>query len=155
GSHFANYREAWEANRLIAKGLIHPTLSRAYPLAETGQAAYDVHRNLHQGKVGVLCLAPEEGLGVRDPELRAAHATAINRFRNVCQGFAPAEQIMFEHRSDKRDAGSQVRHTWAPGEPAGTRPDSARSSFAGAHRIGDMNHEQHTELLPLGDIVNQ
>src|SRR3954449_11648626 len=28
GSHFANYREAWEANRLIAKGLIHPTLSK-------------------------------------------------------------------------------------------------------------------------------
>ncbi|HVH94756.1 MAG TPA: crotonyl-CoA carboxylase/reductase, partial [Nocardioidaceae bacterium] len=47
GSHFANYREAWEANRLIAKGKIHPTLSRAYPLEEVGQAAYDVHRNLH------------------------------------------------------------------------------------------------------------
>ena len=28
GSHFANYREAWEANRLIAKGAIHPTLSQ-------------------------------------------------------------------------------------------------------------------------------
>ena len=39
GSHFANYREAWEANRLVAKGLIHPTLSKVYPLAETGQAA--------------------------------------------------------------------------------------------------------------------
>ncbi len=83
GSHFANYREAWEANRLIAKGLIHPTLSKSYALAETGQAAYDVHRNLHQGKVGVLCLAPEEGLGVRDPELRQQHLTAINRFRDV------------------------------------------------------------------------
>jgi len=43
GSHFANYREAWEANRLIARGRIHPTLSRCYPLEETGQAAYDVH----------------------------------------------------------------------------------------------------------------
>ena len=83
GSHFANYRESWEANRLIAKGAIHPTLSRVYPLAETGQAAYDVHRNLHQGKVGVLCLAPEEGLGVRDTELRAKHIDAINRFRGV------------------------------------------------------------------------
>jgi crotonyl-CoA reductase len=30
GSHFANYRESWEANRLIAKGMIHPTLSRSY-----------------------------------------------------------------------------------------------------------------------------
>ena len=83
GSHFANYREAWEANRLIAKGLVHPTLSRSYPLAETGQAAYDVHRNLHQGKVGVLCLAPEEGHGVRDPQLRERHLHAINRFRGA------------------------------------------------------------------------
>ena len=31
GSHFANYREAWEANRLIAKGMIHPTLSQDLP----------------------------------------------------------------------------------------------------------------------------
>ncbi len=82
-SHFANYKESWEANRLIAKGYIHPTLSRVYPLADTGQAAYDVHRNLHQGKVGVLCLAPEEGLGVSDPELRTKHLDAINRFRGV------------------------------------------------------------------------
>jgi crotonyl-CoA reductase len=83
GSHFANYREAWEANRLLQRAKIHPTLSRTYALEDTGQAAYDVHRNLHQGKVGVLCLAPEEGLGVRDPELRARHEPAINRFRDV------------------------------------------------------------------------
>ena len=83
GSHFANYREAYEANRLIAKGLVHPTLSRVYPMEDTGQAAYDVHRNAHQGKVGVLCLSPEEGLGVRDEALRAKHLDAINRFRDV------------------------------------------------------------------------
>jgi crotonyl-CoA reductase len=83
GSHFANYRESWEANRLIAKGMIHPTLSRTYPLTEVGQAALDVHHNLHQGKVGVLCLAPGEGLGVRDEEKRAQHLDAINAFRGV------------------------------------------------------------------------
>jgi crotonyl-CoA reductase len=86
GSHFANYRESWEANRLISKGYIHPTVSRVYPLAETGQATHDVHRNVHQGKVAVLCLAPEEGLGVQDgpaSELRAKHLDAINRFRGV------------------------------------------------------------------------
>ena len=83
GSHFANYREAWEANRLIQKGRIHPTLSRTYPLAEAGQAAFDVHRNLHQGKVGVLCLAPGEGLGVRDSALRDRHRSEIDRFRDV------------------------------------------------------------------------
>ncbi len=54
-----------------------------YSLEDTGQAAYDVHRNLHQGKVGVLALAPEEGLGVRDHEKRAKHIDAINRFRNI------------------------------------------------------------------------
>src|SRR3954453_928805 len=83
GSHFANYRESWEANRLIDKGMIHPTLSRSYPMDEVGQAAHDVHRNVHQGKVGVLTLPPEEGLGVVDAEKRAKHIDGINRFRNV------------------------------------------------------------------------
>jgi crotonyl-CoA reductase len=83
GSHFANYRESWEANRLISRGMIHPTLSQTYPLVEAGQAALDVHRNAHQGKVGVLCLAPEEGLGVRNHEMRDKHLEEINRFRGV------------------------------------------------------------------------
>jgi crotonyl-CoA reductase len=74
---------SFEANRLIDKGLIHPTLSKVYPLEETGQAALDVHTNNHQGKVGVLALAPEEGLGVTDREKRARHLAAINRFRGV------------------------------------------------------------------------
>ena len=80
GSHFANYREAFEANRLIARGLIHPTLSKTFPLEGAGEAAYEVHQNLHQGKVGVLCLAPEEGLGVSDAEMRERHLPAITRF---------------------------------------------------------------------------
>ena len=42
-----------------------------------------MHRNIHQGKVGVLCLAPEEGLGVSNPELRETHLADINRFRGV------------------------------------------------------------------------
>ena len=29
------------------------------------------NHNLHEGKIGVLCLAPEEGLGIDDPEFRA------------------------------------------------------------------------------------
>ena len=82
-SHFANYREAWEANDLINRGLTHPTLSKTYALADVGQAATDVHHNLHQGKVGVLCLAPAEGLGVTNPEKREALLPQINRFRNV------------------------------------------------------------------------
>jgi crotonyl-CoA reductase len=82
GSHFANYREAWEANRLICQGKIQPILSSVYPLEETGEAAWQIHQNLHEGKIGVLCLAPEEGLGVTDPELRAkVGEDRINVFR--------------------------------------------------------------------------
>jgi crotonyl-CoA reductase len=70
-SHFANYREAWDANKLIAQGKIQPILSAVHTLDDVGEAAYQVHKNLHEGKIGVLCLAPEEGLGIDDPEFRA------------------------------------------------------------------------------------
>ncbi|HEX6475841.1 MAG TPA: crotonyl-CoA carboxylase/reductase [Acidimicrobiales bacterium] len=70
-SHFANYREAWEANDLLARGMIQPILSTVHPLTEVGEATRLVHHNLHEGKVGVLCLAPSEGLGIDDPETRA------------------------------------------------------------------------------------
>ena len=69
-SHFANYREAWEANRMVAEGRIQPCLSAVFPLTEVGDAALQVHHNEHEGKIGVLCLAPEEGLGIDDPEFR-------------------------------------------------------------------------------------
>lgn len=69
-SHFANYREAWEANRLVAEGKIQPILSAVHPLADVGEAASAVHRNVHEGKIGVLCLAPEEGQGIDDPAFR-------------------------------------------------------------------------------------
>ena len=70
GSHFANYREAWDANALVASGKILPPLSAVYPLEDVGEATRQVHLNLHEGKIGVLCLSPAEGLGVDDPELR-------------------------------------------------------------------------------------
>ena len=71
GSHFANYREAWDANRLVCEGKIIPPLSAVFPLTEVGEAAAQVHQNLHEGKIGVLCLAPSEGMGVDDPALRS------------------------------------------------------------------------------------
>lgn len=69
-SHFANYYESWEANRMISEGKVQPILSAVHPLEGVGEAAYQVHHNLHEGKIGVLCLAPEEGLGIDDPEFR-------------------------------------------------------------------------------------
>jgi len=71
GSHFANYREAWDANQAICDGRVVPPLSAVFPLEQTGEAAYQVHHNLHEGKIGVLCLADQEGLGITNPELRA------------------------------------------------------------------------------------
>jgi crotonyl-CoA reductase len=81
GSHFANYKESYEANRLISKGMIHPVMSQVFDLEQTGEAAYQMHHNMHEGKIGVLCLAPEEGLGVTDHELRAKVGDKLNLFR--------------------------------------------------------------------------
>lgn len=81
GCHFANYREAWDANRLISEAKIHPTLSKTFDLDHTGDAAWEVHHNMGEGKYGVLCLSPEEGLGVTDPLTREAHIDAITLFR--------------------------------------------------------------------------
>ncbi|MBS1838558.1 MAG: crotonyl-CoA carboxylase/reductase [Actinobacteria bacterium] len=71
-SHFANYQEAWEMNRLIDKGRIHPVMSEVFPLEQVGDAALKVHHNEGEGKIGVLCLAPEPGLGITDPAKREA-----------------------------------------------------------------------------------
>lgn len=81
GSHFANYREAYAANQLVAEGRIQPTLSKTFTLDETGEAAYEVHHNRHEGKLGVLCLAPEPGLGVSDPQRREELLPKITLFR--------------------------------------------------------------------------
>ncbi|MEL7158385.1 MAG: crotonyl-CoA carboxylase/reductase [Actinomycetota bacterium] len=70
-SHFANYGEAWLMNRLIDRGAIQPALSDTFALEDVGLAAGLVHRNEHEGKLGVLCLSPEEGLGITDPDKRA------------------------------------------------------------------------------------
>ncbi|TDT18687.1 crotonyl-CoA carboxylase/reductase [Ilumatobacter fluminis] len=81
-SHFANYEEAWAANKLISQGRIHPIMSDVYDLEHVGAASLAVHRNEAEGKLGVLCLAPEEGLGIDDPEFREQVGEAnITRYR--------------------------------------------------------------------------
>jgi crotonyl-CoA reductase len=81
-SHFANYHEAAAANKLINQGRIHPIMSDVYSLDRVGEAALTVHRNQAEGKLGVLCLAPDEGLGIDDPGKREQIGEAnITRFR--------------------------------------------------------------------------
>jgi len=69
-SHFANYKEAYESNRLLCLGRIQPILSATHPLDEVGEAAVQVQQNRHEGKIGVRCLAPRDGLGISDLALR-------------------------------------------------------------------------------------
>jgi crotonyl-CoA reductase len=71
GSHFANYREAWDANQTLIDGKVVPPLSAVFTLEQTGEAAYEMHHNRHEGKIAVLCVAEREGLGVSDPEMRS------------------------------------------------------------------------------------
>ena len=71
-SHFANYQEAWAMNRLIDMGKIQPILSKTFALDDVGEAALQVHHNEHEGKLGVLCLAPEAGGGIADQAKREA-----------------------------------------------------------------------------------
>ncbi|WP_131741767.1 crotonyl-CoA carboxylase/reductase [Actinomadura roseirufa] len=85
GSHFANYHEAWRANQLVRAGRVHPTLSRTFPLRAAPHAVRAVQRNEHQGKIGILCLAPREGHGVTDPEKRERFRSEIDRFRIVAE----------------------------------------------------------------------
>jgi crotonyl-CoA reductase len=70
GSHGANAQESVEANRLLNLGLVIPTLSRLFHLDDVAEATRSVQTNQHAGKVGVLCLAEREGLGVQDWSLR-------------------------------------------------------------------------------------
>ncbi|MFD4029425.1 crotonyl-CoA carboxylase/reductase [Streptomyces sp. NPDC058637] len=72
GSHAANLHEQAAVGRLLDLGHIRPALSITYGLQDVSEAARLVQRNRHTGKVGVLALAPKAGLGVSDPERRAA-----------------------------------------------------------------------------------
>lgn len=81
GSHFANYREAWEANRLVDLGMIHPILSQTFELDDVADAAYAMHCNRHTGKLGVLVNAEEEGQGVQDPDKREGLVEELTRWK--------------------------------------------------------------------------
>lgn len=81
GCHGANGQEAAEMNRLISLGRVVPPLSRVFPLREAGTATREVQLNRHVGKVGVLCLAEQEGLGVEDQETRDRLGDRLAVFR--------------------------------------------------------------------------
>ena len=72
-SHFANYQEAWDGQPADRQGPDPAAAVGGVPArARSARRPAPIHRNEHEGKIGVLCLAPEEGLGIDDPERRAA-----------------------------------------------------------------------------------
>ncbi|MHC4376934.1 MAG: crotonyl-CoA carboxylase/reductase [Planctomycetota bacterium] len=71
GSHGGHYHEEWQANELVRRGVIRPTLSGMYDLDTAAEGVRLMHSNEHLGKLGVRCLAPEDGQGVTDPAKRA------------------------------------------------------------------------------------
>lgn len=71
GSHGASRAEAIQTNRLFSLGMLVPALSASHPLEEVGQASRSLQLGEHLGKVAVRCLAPQDGLGIEDHEMRA------------------------------------------------------------------------------------
>lgn len=70
GSHGANYHEAMQSTRLICKGMVNPVLSDVYTLDHTADAICRIHAGSQVGKLGILNMAPREGMGIRDREMR-------------------------------------------------------------------------------------
>jgi len=82
GSHGGTLQEALECNRLLEMGLLQPALSKVVALDDVAQGAHELDANTHVGKVGVLCLAEEEGQGISDHEKRERiGAEKIEMFR--------------------------------------------------------------------------
>src|SRR5438132_11150471 len=89
GRHCAKLRVYDEANRILELDLIVPALSRVHPLNHVAEATRSVQLNTHSGKVGVLCLAPQEGLGIQDHALREQIGESrLHLFRDHAYGYA-------------------------------------------------------------------
>ena len=67
GSHFANYREAWDANQLVCEGKILPPLSAVHTLEHVGDAAYQVHQQPPRGQDRGAVPGARGGAGHRRP----------------------------------------------------------------------------------------
>ena len=67
----------------IDKGMIHPTLSKTFSLEDAGQAAYEVHTNAHQGKVGVPHWRPRRGSACATRRSGRSSSTRSTASRNT------------------------------------------------------------------------
>ncbi len=82
GCHFANYREAWEANRLVCDAPDPSDDVEGVPARRDGRGrAGRCTTTSSRARSSVLCLAPAEGLGVTDEATRERHLDQITLFR--------------------------------------------------------------------------
>lgn len=88
GSHGANYHEAWLANQLVCRGMIHPVLTRVGTLEDGVSLIRSLHRNSHVGKIAMLCHAQSMTDGIRDHALRdSSGLEAFNAKVGACQSY--------------------------------------------------------------------
>ena len=68
-SHFANYAGGVAGQPADRQGPDPAAaVGGATRSTRSARRRCKIHRNEHEGKIGVLCLAPSEGLGIDDPE---------------------------------------------------------------------------------------
>jgi crotonyl-CoA reductase len=81
GSHFANARECAEFNELLQRGMVVPTVSMSFPLADVAEATSLMAAGTVPGKIAVRCCC-EADEGVEDPAMRSQVGDErINRYR--------------------------------------------------------------------------
>jgi len=74
GSHFANLKQASEANRLVIEKRIDPCMSEVFPWAEIPQAHMKMWNNEHKpGNMAVLVSAAKPGMTTLDEAIVAGH----------------------------------------------------------------------------------
>ena len=122
GCHFANYREAWEANRLDRRGQDPPdAVEGATRSTRPAKPRTRCTTTCIEGKVGVLCLAPEEGLGVTDAE----HARAAPRPDHA----VPASRELSRRRLVRsRMTHCSPRSTTSPSRSTTSKPRSSTTA---------------------------
>ena len=88
-----------------------------------------MHHNLHEGKIGVLCLAPEEGLGIDDPEFREkVGEDKITLFRRHGAGAGASERTCHGPTA----VGCSPRSTTSPSRSTTSTPPSPSTTRSSA-----------------------
>jgi hypothetical protein len=126
---------SWEANRLIAKGKIHPTLSKTYRLEEAGEAVLDVHRAACRSSGGHMLALKEDSHRVEIDPLTLVTIGAWDS-DGALTSARPRPTPRSMHRQEARSSSAtQLEARPPPTSPTTRRtPTATSSSNAGCKR---------------------